>query len=182
MIYTYICLYIYIYIYNLLLLLLLAVLRGLQDFSSPTRGRPWQGKSPNHWTAREFPHLPYLSLTSFINLTSIYLLSPTMVQHRDTVVNKTRLRTTFAKFTDGKGKEVTSNPQTHTNFGCPKSRGKHVVLPESTVGISHSEAAWTAEGRVGVTKVKARGLGEQRTRKPVAERNKLAKGLQSQNV
>ena len=78
----------------------------------PWAGPPWAEKapSPNHWTAGKFPHILYLSFTSFINWMRTYLSGPTMVQHRDTVVNKTWLSNLCGVYRWGRQ----SNPQTHT--------------------------------------------------------------------
>ena len=46
-------------------LFIFAMLHGLWDFSSPTRDQTWgpgsEAPSPNHWTARELPHVCFLT-------------------------------------------------------------------------------------------------------------------------
>lgn len=78
------------------------------------------------------------------------------------MVNKTRLRMTFVELTNGQNKQ-----HSNRDFSCPKARGK---------------PAMRADRRVGVTKVKARGLGNSIQESLVAEKNIQAKDLQSQSV
>ena len=66
----------------LFILFFWGTLRGLRDLSSPTRdqtrARAVKAPSPNHWTARGFPILNFLSAAHPTTTTTILVLFPLM--------------------------------------------------------------------------------------------------------